>query len=96
MQGGPIAPKRCSPGVLPGARRVRWRCGRPWRASPGSSFFTAMSLLPPVPGVPMLRQFQADQGAVARAWQDDYAACGLTAQRAPVALLIGTGSRDME
>jgi hypothetical protein len=33
-----------------------------------AGFFTAMSLLPAVPGVPTLRQFQADQGAVARAW----------------------------
>jgi hypothetical protein len=30
--------------------------------------FTTMSMLPPVPGLPTLRQFQADQGAVARAW----------------------------
>jgi hypothetical protein len=32
-----------------------------------AGFFTAMSILPPVPGLPTLRQFQADQGTVARA-----------------------------
>jgi aminoglycoside phosphotransferase (APT) family kinase protein len=65
MQGGP----------LPEALFARSACGR---AAPPDAlrsavtgiagFFTAMSLLPAVAGLPTLRQFQADQGAVARAW----------------------------
>jgi aminoglycoside phosphotransferase (APT) family kinase protein len=44
-----------------------------------AGFFTAMSLLPSVPGVPTLRQFQAAQGTVARAWLGRLA--GLTEPR---------------
>lgn len=33
-----------------------------------AGFFTRMSLLPPPPGLPSLRSFQAAQGAIARTW----------------------------
>jgi hypothetical protein len=33
-----------------------------------AGFFTQRSLLPPAPGLPTLRAFQAAQGAIARAW----------------------------
>ncbi len=33
-----------------------------------AGFFTHRALLPPAPGLPGLREFQAAQGEVARAW----------------------------
>lgn len=36
-----------------------------------AGFFTRQSLLPPPPGLPTLRAFQAAQGAIARAWAAD-------------------------
>jgi hypothetical protein len=65
MQGGP----------LPEALFARSAVGR--AAAPNAlraavvgiaGFFTAMSLLPQMPGLPTLRQFQADQGVIARDW----------------------------
>jgi len=65
MQGGPLPEAlmaRSAVGRAAGANTLR-------SAVAGiAGFFTAMSLLSPVPGLPTLRQFQADQGAIARAW----------------------------
>jgi hypothetical protein len=36
-----------------------------------AGFFTFQSLLPPPPGLPSLRQFQAAQGEIARRWLDE-------------------------
>jgi hypothetical protein len=65
MPGVPL-PEALFPGAPPPGAAAPEALRRPSRGI--AVFFTAMLLLPPVPGLPTLRQFQADQGAVARAW----------------------------